>query len=210
MDRAAPHRAPTAPPNPLLEVDGDHEPQSIGRKGAFPALVVLGALLVMAAAAASKPAKHHLTSSKITLGRSIGNLEIGMTIPQVAKYLGSPAPGNSHSTARTTFSVYGPVSRPEFTVLFTGKSRRASAIGETNAALRTAAGISIGSPLVQVEADYPALECETSVKEAESANFANGNCDLPGPSGRATRFSIREGEVGVIGVAEKAWLSKLH
>jgi hypothetical protein len=181
----------------------------LGPNGALLALVVLGASLALATAAVSKPAKHHLTSSKITLGRSIGNIEIGMRIPQVAKYHGSPAPGNSHSTARTTFSVYGPVSRPEFTVLFTGKSRRASAIGETNAALRTAAGISIGSSLGQVEAAYPALECETSVKEAEPNN-ARGNCDLPGPSGRATRFSFSEGEVGVIGVAEKAWLSKLH
>jgi len=171
------------------------------------ALAVSGPALASGAAAGpvAGSAKFHLTSALITPGRSIGNLKLGMTIPQVAAYLGS---GERISKPQSIVSYYLYGAMAQYTVLFYGHPRAAVAIGERNGAMHTASGIGLGSSLAHLQAHY-AVQCDTGVKEAYKEEEATGYCDLHGPAGRATRFVIRNGEVGVVGVGLNRWISQL-
>lgn len=168
---------------------------------------LVAVVAVLAGSASALAAPFHLTSSIVTPGRSIGNLKIGMTIAQVSRYLGAGQLLTRHPTA-VAYYLYGTRASGEYTVLFTGHPRTAVAIGERTGVMHTASGIRVGSSLAAVQAAYP-VQCDTSVKEAPMEEDASGACDLPGPAGRATRFTFRQGDVETIGVAESQWLSQL-
>ncbi len=173
----------------------------------------LGALIgatpnpAMGTPAGGFASKFHLTSSIVAPGRSIGNLKIGMTIRQVARYLGPGQLLSKHQSV-VAYYLYGSRSSGEYTVLFAGHPRAAVAIGERTGVMHTVSGIRVGSSLAAVRAAY-AVQCGTSISESSSEANASGYCDLQGPAGRATRFTIRDGEVETVGVAESRWLSQL-
>jgi len=176
-------------------------------------VVAAGALMGAAPAVATRAlagrtaANCHLTSSIIVPGRSIGNLKIGMTIQQVARYLG-PGQLLSKHLGVVSYYLYGTRVSGEYTVLYAGHPRTAVAIGERTGVMHTVSGIRLGSSLAEIQGAY-AVQCGTSIKEASTEVNASGYCDLHGPTGRATRFTVRNGEVETIGVAKSRWLSQL-
>jgi hypothetical protein len=171
--------------------------------------VALAVAVPAAAGPRAASSRFHLTSSTITLGRSIGNLKIGMTIAQVAAYLGPGQLLNSRHKGVVSFYQYGNPSSGSYTALFAGHPRIAVNIGEHTGVMHTPEGIRLGSTLAQLEAAYPQLQCETGLREAQPES-ATGFCDLHQPRGRATRFGLTHGEVDVIGVARSAYISQLR
>lgn len=182
------------------------------------ALAIAAAIAVAAASAASsreavattaRPAKFHLTSSLIKLGRSIGDVRLGMTTAEVARFLGPGQLANRKRHGRVSFYLYGDKSTGTYTALFAGQPRKAVALGEQTGVMHTSKDIRVGSALADLQLAYPALHCDNGVTGSMPVSLAHGNCDLDGPSGHATRFAIASGEVAGISVAEKRWLSTL-
>jgi hypothetical protein len=141
------------------------------------ALAILGVTFVAAAVAHAT-----LTNHKIVLGRSIGDVSVGMTRAHVERLLGHGLLIGRKGVRVELWSKLG------LTFFFKGSVRSAKNFGgeTSNPAYDAPQSIRVTSTTAEVESAYPSLHCTDS--QDSNPNRPWKSCTRHGPAGRVTIF----------------------